>query len=62
MKNDLTSSKEDHISQVPALEPLQKLGYVYLSAEVFPVKISPQPPIFPQRRRLHILRHQRKRR
>lgn len=28
---DTPSFKEDHISQIPALEQLQKLGYVYLS-------------------------------
>ncbi len=30
---DTPSFKEDHISQVPALELLQKLGYVYLTQE-----------------------------
>src|SRR5690606_33955569 len=28
---DIPSFKEDHISQVPALELLQKLGYEYIS-------------------------------
>jgi len=27
------SFKEDHISQIPALQLLQKLGYIYLSPE-----------------------------
>lgn len=31
MNRDIPSFKEDHISQVPALELLQKLGYEYLS-------------------------------
>ena len=30
---DTPSFKEDHISQIPALELLQKLGYVYLTQE-----------------------------
>jgi len=33
MNNNIPSFKEDYISQVPALELLQKLGYVYLSPE-----------------------------
>jgi type I restriction enzyme R subunit len=30
---DIPSFKEDHISQIPALQLLQKLGYQYLSPE-----------------------------
>jgi type I restriction enzyme R subunit len=30
---DTPSFKEDHISQIPALQLLQKLGYTYLSPE-----------------------------
>ena len=30
---DTPSFKEDHISQIPALQLLQKLGYTYLSAD-----------------------------
>ena len=30
---DTPSFKEDHISQIPALQMLQKLGYIYLSPE-----------------------------
>src|SRR5437773_11557296 len=30
---NLPSFKEDHISQIPALQLLQKLGYTYLSPE-----------------------------
>ena len=33
MKMDTPSFKEDHISQIPALQLLQKLGYTYLSPE-----------------------------
>lgn len=33
MKLDTPSFKEDHISQVPALQLLQKLGYTYLTPE-----------------------------
>ncbi len=31
IKLDTPSFKEDHISQIPALQMLQKLGYTYLS-------------------------------
>ena len=30
---DTPSFKEDHISQIPALQLLQKLGYIYLSPD-----------------------------
>src|SRR6187397_1248660 len=30
---DIPSFKEDHISQIPALQLLQKLGYTYLSQD-----------------------------
>ena len=30
------SFKEDHISQIPALQMLQNLGYIYLSPEEAP--------------------------
>lgn len=33
MKHDLPSFIEDHISQVPALQLLQQLGYTYLTED-----------------------------